>query len=276
MRRTWKGSIEIGLLNVPEVSMYSAIEAREKVSFRQLHREKTVKGDDGKEKKVPCRCRLQQKMFCPVCDKEILDKNVEIIKGYETGKDTYITLAQEEIDSCKKESTETIKILQFVDDGEIPAIYHESAMFLSASKTGVATFGLVCQVLSSLNKVAIGKVVIRAKDHFLAIKPYEGVLIAYDLYFPNEIRDTTELQNPKFQESLFDTETMELAKRLILKMSKPFNPEEIKDEYTEGLKEIISAKADGKVVSIAEVKEARAALSLQDALKGSLADAVNF
>ena len=77
-------------------------------------------------------------------------------------------------------------------------------------------------------------------------------------------------------ENTFDAETIDLAKRLVLKMSKPFDPSKIKDEYTEGLKEIISAKADGRVVSIAEVKEARAALSLQDALKESLADAVNF
>ena len=75
MRAVWSGTWEIGLLNVSEVFLVNAIESGEKVSFRQLHRD--------------CSCRVQQKLFCPTCQKDIIDKTAEIVKGYENGKDNY-------------------------------------------------------------------------------------------------------------------------------------------------------------------------------------------
>jgi DNA end-binding protein Ku len=74
----------------------------------------------------------------------------------------------------------------------------------------------------------------------------------------------------------FDDDTIHLAKQLVEKMSKPFDPASIKDEYTEALKNIIMAKAEGKVVTIAEVKREQKSISLKDALAGSLKEAVNF
>jgi DNA end-binding protein Ku len=263
MKAIAKVNMGISLLKVVDLNLYSAIESSEKIKLHQLH----------------CKChnRIEYKYFCPVCNKDILDKKAEIIKGFEESKDSYVLLEEGEIESCKKESTGEIKVISFVNDGEIPEIFYSKANFLApAKKTGDGnTFGLVYEILNELKKTALAKLVLRQKDHFFAIKPYNGILIAYDLHFPNEIRDTKELGDYE-ETNGFDADTRELAKQLILKLSRPFNPDEIQDEYTEGLKEIIEAKSKGEVIKPAEVKAEKKVVNLQEALKESLKMAVNF
>jgi len=259
MKASAKVLIQMGLLTIPNVSMYSAIDSGEKVSFNQLHAE--------------CRCKVQQKLYCPTCSKEIVDKKAEIVKGYPISKDNYIVLSEGEIESCKKESSDIMKIIQFVDEGEIPEILFESASYLSG-REGSETFSLFYHLLEECEKVALAKMVMRSKDHFLAIKPYNGVLVAYDLYFPAQIRSTDEIEKP--ESTGFDADTVELAKQLVAKMTKPFDPQSIKDEYTSALRDIITLKADGKVIDITPKFIETKKTSLKDALKESLKEAVNF
>lgn len=262
MRAMAKVTIQMGLLSIPEVSMFGAIESGEKVSFNQLHKE--------------CRNRLQQKMYCPECEHTIIDKDSEIIKGYPIGKTEWITMSKEEIESCKKESTDVLKIVQFVNHAEIPEVYYESASYLAPKKGGGA-FSLLYALLNDTGKTALAKGVMRAKDHFYALRSYEqGVIVAYDLHFPNEIRNAGEVPKPKEKDDLFDDETYEMFGKLVEKMTRAFDPAIIKDEYTTALKNIIQLKAEGKVIPIEEVVHERKSINLKDALKESLKEAVNF
>jgi DNA end-binding protein Ku len=257
MKAQAKVLIQMGLLTIPNVRMYSAIESSEKVSFNQLHSD--------------CKCKVQQKLFCPTCSKDIVDKKAEIVKGYPISKENWVVLTDSEIESCKKDSTDTMKIVQFVEEGEIPEIFFESASYLAAEKEGLDTFSLFYRLLVDCKKVALAKMIARGKDHFLALKPYGGVLVAYELYFPAQIRDTKEIEKPL--EDGFDEETVNMAKALVGKMSKPFNPDEIKDEYTAALRAIIEAKSEGKVIDLAEKKIEKKVINLKDALKESLKEA---
>lgn len=263
MKATAKITIQMGMLMMPHVKMYSAIERSEKLSFNQLHAE--------------CKCRVQQKMFCPTCHKDIIDKAAEIVKGYPLSKDSYVVLSETEIDSCKKESSDVCKVFQFVEPSEIDEIYFSSASFLAAEKEGMETFSLFYHLLTESGKMGLAKMVQRGKDNFLAIKPYNGVLVAYDLYFPNQIRGTGEIEKP-IEANAFDQETVDLAMTLVKKLTKPFNPQAIKDEYSDSLRAIIKDKADGKVINVVEQKVVRKVISLKDALKGSLDldEAANF
>lgn len=266
MRATAKITIQMGLLSITNVPMYSAIESGERVSFNQLHSD--------------CHCRVQQKLFCPSCRKYIVDKKVEIVKGYPLAEDNYVILSEEEIEACKKESTNVMKVIQFVENGEIPEIFFESASYLTAEKEGKETFSLFYHLLVDCEKVALAKMVIRQKDHFFALKPLDGILVAYDLYFPTEIRSTDEIEKPQVDNLLLtggiDKDTIDLAKALVKKMTKPFDREAIKDEYSDALRKIIKDKSEGKVIDVVERKAEKKVVSLKDALKDSLDEAVNF
>ncbi len=191
------------------------------------------------------------------------------------GKDKWITMTEEEIAGCKKDSNEILKIVQFAPHGEIHPIYNdESKFYLAPEKDKTGTFLLLHQVMLTMNRIALAKMVLRGKDHFIAIEPYDSVLIGYDLHFPNEIRGTGEIAIDAGME--FDDATIHLAKELVEKNTKPFDPSIIRDEYSSAMKEIIQAKADGKLVPLTEVKQQRKAMGLQEMLKESLKEAVNF
>ena len=68
-RPTWKGYLKISLVNIP-IKVFPATETAGSISFNQLHGE--------------CQTRIQQKRWCPKCEREV--PNTEIVKGYEFEK----------------------------------------------------------------------------------------------------------------------------------------------------------------------------------------------
>lgn len=260
MRATAKISIQHGQLFIPSCKLFKAIDDSEKVSFNQLH--------------TRCKGRLNQVLHCSSCDTDILDKKTEIMKGYPVGKD-YVILSQDEIDSCKKEATDVMRVIQYVNVEELSPIYFSGASFLVAEKDGLEPFALFFFMLKESGKLALAKMVSRGKDNFLAIQPYDeaisqGVLIAYDLYFPAQIRSTKEIDTA-LNATAFDQETVNLAMGLVRKMCRPFDPNIIKDEYNDALRAIIRAREAGEMIDIVEKKSERKVVSLKDALRGSLA-----
>ena len=63
-RPTWKGYLKVSLVNIP-IKVYPATESSATISFNQLHAE--------------CQTRIQQKRWCPTCDREV--SNSELVKG---------------------------------------------------------------------------------------------------------------------------------------------------------------------------------------------------
>ena len=96
-RATWKGFLKISLVNIP-IKVFPATESSGTISFNQLHGE--------------CQTRIQQKRWCPTCDREV--PNSEIVKGYQFEKGQYIQVEDEELDEVALESTHTIEIESFV------------------------------------------------------------------------------------------------------------------------------------------------------------------
>jgi non-homologous end joining protein Ku len=65
-RSTWKGFLKVSLVTIP-VKVFPATESAATLSFNQLHAE--------------CQTRIQQKRWCPHCEREV--SNTELAKGYE-------------------------------------------------------------------------------------------------------------------------------------------------------------------------------------------------
>ena len=78
-RSTWKGYLKVSLVNIP-VRVFPATESAATLSFNQLHAE--------------CQTRIQQKRWCPTCEREV--SNSEIVKGYEFEKGRYVVMQEED------------------------------------------------------------------------------------------------------------------------------------------------------------------------------------
>ncbi len=260
-RSMFKGVLKFSLVNVP-IKMFTAVDERNGVSFNQIHRS--------------CGGRIRYKNVCEKCLEDV--QRADIAKGYPMG-DSYVEVTDEEIDLASKERTSNIQILKFVDFDSIPPIYFSDAHYIAPDpKIGVETFALLVNALEVTDKVAIAKMVMRNKEHLVAIEPLRplvnGGLIAYTLYYDEQIRDAGEIPGLKESSDVAITqETLALAVQLINSMSGQFDPKEIRDEYSAYLKKVIEAKASGMEIKAEPPKEKVKVLDLADALKASLAGA---
>src|ERR1043166_8617885 len=94
-RATWKGFLKISLVNIP-VKVFPATESAATISFNQLHGE--------------CQTRIQQKRWCPHCEREV--PNSEIVKGYEFEKGRYVTISEEDLERVRAETPGVVLVVR--------------------------------------------------------------------------------------------------------------------------------------------------------------------
>src|SRR5512134_3834760 len=113
-RPTWKGFLKVSLVNIP-IKVFPASESGATISFNQLHGE--------------CRTRIQQKRWCPKCEREVT--LADIVKGYEFEKGRWVVLSDEDFAKVRPESTRVIDLVQFADEREIDPMYVDRTYYLA-------------------------------------------------------------------------------------------------------------------------------------------------
>jgi DNA end-binding protein Ku len=251
MRAIWKGHIQFSLVTIP-VRIYNAIDSAQSISFNLLSKEGHNPVSYEKKDKVTG---------------ETL-KNEDIIKGYQYEPGQYVIIEAEDFEKVKLKSEKVIEIQGFVDASEVSASLFESPYYIGPDGDVAAkTYGLLAETLKQSNKYGVGKVVLRDRETPLLLAPHEKGIVMYRLRYPNEVRDINEV--PLLKDVKADKEQLKLAKTLVDSMSIKFTDIEMKDHYTEKLKEIIEAKIEGKEVVVRE-EEAPKVVDIMTALKASI------
>jgi DNA end-binding protein Ku len=254
-RANWKGFLRLSLVTCP-VALFPATSESEKVSFNQInkktgHRIKYAKVDAETGEEVT---------------------NDDIVKGYKVDTDTYIEVTKDELDDIALESTHTIDIDEFVPKSDIDSRYLIRPYYLVPDgKVGHDAFAVIRETARSLNKVAIGRVVLTNREHVIALEPFGKGLMGTLLRYPYEVRDEKDyfddIQDVKVTKDMLD-----LAKHIVEKKSAPFVPENFEDHYEAALVDLIDKKRAGvKLPAKAAPKTSGNVINLMDALKRSLA-----
>ena len=254
MRSIWKGHIRFLLVAIP-VRVYNAIETSEKISLNQLHKEDY--GPIGYDKR------------CKKCNQIVL--NEDIIKGYQYSKDQYAILEPDDIAKIKLKTTKVIDIVGFVDASEIPSTLYDAPYYAGPDgEVGAKTYALLREVLKQTGKVGLGKVVLRDREDFVAIAPQGDGLVVFKLRYPKEVRKINEV--PQIPDVKIDEKELKLAHTLVDQMVTSMSEIEMKDNYSDALREIIEAKIEGKEVA-AFVEEEAPTVDIMTALKESIKQA---
>jgi DNA end-binding protein Ku len=249
-RSMWKGAISFGLVTIP-VSVFPATEEKS-LKFNQLHDE-----DMG---------RIRYKRVCSVDGEEVDYEH--IVKGYETEKDRYVVITDEDLDAVPVESSRAIDIRQFVELDEIDPILFKKSYYLVPEETGAKAYALLRKALSEENKVGIAKVSFRDKEHLAALRFKEDVFVLETMYWPDEIR-AAEFHTLDAEEKVRANE-VDMAKTLIQNLTEPWKPEAYKDEYREALMDIVERKAAGQPIEVPAAAAPARVVDLMDALKASV------
>jgi len=252
VRSTWKGFLRVSLVNIP-VKVFPATESAASISFNQLHAE--------------CQTRIQQKRWCPHCEREV--PNSELVKGYEFEKGRYVVVNDEDLQKVRVESTRVINLQQFTDDTAIDPIYVDRAYYLAPDGQMAAdAFAVMREGMAG--KAGVGKVALYGREYLVAIKPQKKGLVMYTLHHDAEIRSIDEIEELSSVPTKVKPEEMKLAKQVIATFDAELDLKEYKDEYREGLRKIIDAKIAGEEVVAPEVAEPPRVVDLMEALRRSL------
>ncbi len=251
MRPIWKGHLTFGLVTIP-VKLYTATEGKD-IRFRLLHRS--------------CMTPIQNKRYCPHHE-QIVDWN-DVVRGYEYAKDKFVPVADEELDSVPLDTAGTVNVTSFVELSEIDPLYYEKSYYLAPDEGGQKAYRLLHDTMDETTKVAVGKVVIKEKEHLVAVRPFDGTLVMSTLYYADEVRQTSDIPELPVQAKVHPNEK-KMAMQLIEGLVAAFNPAEYHDDYREALQKVIAAKVDGEAVVAVPSRKQEKVVDLMEALRRSL------
>jgi DNA end-binding protein Ku len=252
-RPTWKGFLKVSLVNIP-VRVFPATDSAATISFNQLHRE--------------CRTRIQQKRWCPTCDKEV--PLSDIVKGYEFEKGRYVVMDEEDLAKVRPESTRIINLVQFTTVDEIDPVYVERPYYLAPDgPMAKEAFAVIREGMKG--KAGIGKLALYGREYLVAVQPRAKGLIMFTLRTSREIRSMDAIDELEGVPDKVKADEIKLAKQVIDTFHAPLDLREYRDEYQEELRKVIDKKIAGEeIVEPQEEAAPSKVVDLMDALRKSL------
>ncbi|HUR81771.1 MAG TPA: Ku protein [Thermoanaerobaculia bacterium] len=252
LRPLRNATITFGLVNIP-VRFYTATRS-EDVHFNMLHES--------------CGSRVNRKWWCPKHE-EMIEQG-EMIRGYAVGKNQYVTLSDEEMNTLESDGDRALEITEFVDLDQVDPVFFEKAYYLGPAPGGGKTYRLLAQAMRKQNKVAVARWVMGHREHLVLLRPFDEGLVLHTMYYADEVRDFSaiDLEGAEVRDK-----EIALAEMLINELTEDrFDPLTYKDTYRERLMDKIRAKAEGEVIVSETPGQEKAAevVDIMEALRRSL------
>lgn len=253
-RAIWSGAISFGLVNVP-VRLHTATSSKD-VRFNQLDSESGA--------------RIRYKKVSAATDEEV--PNERIVKGYEVSPGRYVVVETSDIEKLAPKATHTIEIDEFVDLSQIDPVYFENPYYLFPDKSGEKAYKLLVETMADLAKVAVGRLILRSKEHLVAIRPVDGVLYLETMRFGDEVIPPAEVGDVPSPDVEVSDREVDMARQLVDALSAKWDPDKYHDTYREHLVGLIEAKAAGQeIVAEPSAEVSARVVDLMAALEASLA-----
>jgi DNA end-binding protein Ku len=246
----WKGYLSFGLVSFP-VRLFAAARAQT-VHFHMLH-----KKDDS---------RIKEVWYC-VEENKPVERN-EIVKGYEYSKGKYVVVDDEELKKAAPPTATAMEILQFVKSDDVDPIYLEKSYYVAPEEAASKPYGLLRKAMADTGYDAVGKVAMHGREHIVIIRPTAEGLVLHTMYFADELHKANRVTGSSAGK--FATKEMELAKRLIVSLAAPFQPDHYEDEYRKNVERLIEQKRKGHEITPVKQPKPAKVVDILEALKRSL------
>jgi len=253
-RATNSGALTFGLVTVP-IKFYVAAKS-ESVSFNQL---------------TPAGNPVKQVLTDKVTGEGVTKG--DLIKGFKTGKGTWVKFSKEEMDKLAPEKSKAVEIKEFVPTSALHPMSIEKTYYLGPGVGGEKAYALFAQVMEEKDVCAIAQWTNRTKDHLVAIRPFkhDGVrgLILQQLFYSNEVRDFSEIGVPS-STTCSDAET-DMAGKLVESLMGTWDASKYKDAFSARVETAVEEKLAGKEITAQVIPQANV-MDLLAALQASLKD----
>jgi DNA end-binding protein Ku len=194
----------------------------------------------------------------------------DVVKGYEVAPDLMVRLDPEEIEAIKPERTRTIEIEHFVELSQIDPVYFEKSYRLEpAEEMAHRPYALLRAAMEEAGKVAIGRFVLRTKEHLAAIRPTAGILGMETLYHADEVREVPSAWLSS-QDGAVSAKELELSISLIEALATDWDPSRYEDRFRTRLLEMIAEREPSEVPADRAAEPTATVTDLMEALRASV------
>jgi DNA end-binding protein Ku len=240
-RSLWTGSLSFGLVNVP-VSLLTAVRDQD-LHFRQL------RAKDASP--------IEVQRWCTKENAEVPYE--EITRGYELDDDRQVMISDLELEAIEPRRTRTIEIEQFVDLQDVDPVYFDHPYFLvpaSGDDGAKRAYRLLTKVMSETDRAALGRFVMRAKEHLAIVRERDGALTLTTMRFADEVRPTKDIDGASTKSYKPTPKQLKAAVAVIEELACDWEPAKHKDRYRERLRRVVDRKRKGSTI---EAPDQRAA-----------------
>jgi DNA end-binding protein Ku len=258
-RSLWSGSISFGLVLVP-VRLFSATQDKS-IHFHQVD-EKTG-------------ARIRQKRVSEKSGREVDFER--IANGIERPDGKVVVVTDEELAAAAPERSHTIDIEAFVPLSDIDPLHYDRSYWVSPRDEAGAkkAYALLRTAMEKKDQVAIGRFVLRTKEHLVALRPLDGALALQTMRFADEVVKPSTVEGLPVKVKA-PTKELKSAEHLIDALATDWDPSSYRDRHRRAVQKIIDQKAKGKEITVEEPAEERAeVIDLMKALEDSVAAARN-
>ncbi len=253
-RPLWSGFLSFGLVNVP-VGLFSAT-ADHTVRFNQIH-----KGTSN---------RIRYRKVDEATGEEVDDD--DIVNGYPLGGGEYVVVSPEELKNADPGRSETIEITDFVDLDQIDPVYFRQSYYLAPHGKGAdRAYALLGEAMRETNRVGIATIVMRGKEHLVAVRPGAEALTLETMYFADEIRDARTELGTLPAKTAFQPRELAAAKQLVDALATDWSPANYRDTYRDRVEALIEQKRKGHAVAFEAERPKSNVVDLMAALEASVA-----
>lgn len=202
--------------------------------------------------------------------------NTEIVKGFEVSDGKYVVLTPADLKSANPEATQSVDIMAFVSQDDIPLMFYAKPYYVSPLKGSDKAYALLRDALMASGQVGLAQIVIHTRQHMAVVYPYEASIVVQLLRYAHELKDPDEAGVKPLPRTTKSTRAPEfaMAQQLIDSMVAAWKPEQYRDTYRDDVMKMIKARskkgAHASPANTAVAAQETKVLDLVAALRGSL------
>jgi DNA end-binding protein Ku len=296
-RAVWTGSISFGLVSIP-VRLYPATSPRDprfhlvdrqtgrRVRYRRVVEEPPPADEEEPEEEEgdePAALEPRPAGQSPppasraepggTSEREVSYE--ETARGYDVGEGRHVVVEREELEALRPEPSRTIEIEHFVSLADVDPVHFEKSYHLApAEETGEKPYALLRMAMEGTGRVAVGRFVLRSREHLVLIRPTLGILGLETLYFEDEVRRPEErwIQSIQVVKEKVSGAEVQMAERLVEALAVEWDPFRYRDDYRERVLDLIGSRTPAEEPGPVEPAGA-SVTDLMAALKASLEEA---
>jgi DNA end-binding protein Ku len=251
-RASWKGFLKIAEVTCP-VALYAAASTTERIALHMINR---TTGH-----------RIRRQFVDAETGKTV--ERDDQVKGYEVGKDEYVSVEPDEIAAVVPHGDKTLAVSAFIDLAAVDDIYFDKPYYLGPSDPSAdETFTLMREGMRAAKTAAVAQAVLFRRIRTLLIRPDDKGLAATTLNFDYEVRSAHEVFSTLPAKKIAG-EMLDLAIHIIRTKQGAFDPRGFNDRYEVALTELVRLKLQGKAIPKRAPPQGETVVNLMQALRDS-------